>query len=245
MRGPSDSWTVESAFCRRAWRHCALVVFAVAIFPAVPLQAADWPHLRGPNYDGVSAETRLADTWPDTGPPRLWSRELGQGHSGFVVAAGKLYTQRQDSGGQSLLCLDPADGRTLWETHYAAAWQAHGAYPGPYATPTWYRGKVYYASPTGLAEARSMARAGAPPGPWMCASASRAEASTSVTPQRRWWKTALSSCRLAAPTPRSWLWTLTTAADGRPAPTRPAIAPLSRSPGGRRVASPATCRTPS
>jgi hypothetical protein len=93
----------------------------------------------------------LAQTWPAEGPPRIWARELGQGHSGFVVAAGKLYTQRQNVGGQWLLCLDPDTGRTIWETRYDWAWQPRGAYPGPYATPTIERGKIYYTSPSGLA----------------------------------------------------------------------------------------------
>ncbi len=110
---------------------------------------ADWPHLRGPGYDGVSTEAGLADTWPPEGPPRLWTRELGQGHSGFIVADGKVYTQRQTSSGQYLLCLDPDTGATLWEQRYDWAWQPRGAYPGPYASPTWAGGKVYYASPTG------------------------------------------------------------------------------------------------
>lgn len=110
---------------------------------------ADWPHLRGPNLDGIATETGLADAWPADGPPQLWSRELGQGYSGFVVAEGKLFTQRQTLAGQYLLCLDPATGNTLWETRYDWPWQPNGAYPGPYASPTFYRGKVYYASPAG------------------------------------------------------------------------------------------------
>ena len=51
---------------------------------------ADWPHLRGPNYDGVSSEVGLADSWPDGGPRQLWSRDLGQGHSGIIIGDGKL-----------------------------------------------------------------------------------------------------------------------------------------------------------
>lgn len=110
----------------------------------------DWPHLRGPTFDGISTETGLADAWPADGPPRLWTRELGQGHSGFVVAAGKVYTQRQSLAGQYLLCLDAKTGQNVWETRYDWAWQPKGAYPGPYATPTFYRDRVYFASPTGL-----------------------------------------------------------------------------------------------
>src|SRR5438477_389145 len=115
-------------------RTHTLGVLAVA-WSLVAVAHADWPHLRGPNHDGVSAETALADAWPGDGPPRLWSRELGQGYSGFIVGGGKLYTQRQTLGGQMLLCLDPDTGETIWEHRCDWAWQPRGAYPGTYATP--------------------------------------------------------------------------------------------------------------
>jgi outer membrane protein assembly factor BamB len=120
---------------------CALILTSAG--------AADWPHLRGPNYDGVSHERALADSWPTNGPPVLWTRELGQGHSGFIVAEGRCYTQYQNARGQFLLCLDPDTGATIWETRYDSGWQAKGAYPGPYATPTWAEGKIFCSSPTG------------------------------------------------------------------------------------------------
>lgn len=131
--------------------HAPRILLALAIAASLVASVrGDWPHLRGVNYDGVSADTGLADVWPAHGPTRLWSRDLGQGYSGFILAAGKLFTQRQTLGGQYLLCLDPDSGQTLWEYRYDWAWKPGGDYPGPYATPTWHRGKVYYASPTGL-----------------------------------------------------------------------------------------------
>jgi outer membrane protein assembly factor BamB len=130
-------------------RRDATVALGIALL-LVTSARADWPHLRGPNYDSVSTETGLAETWPETGPPRLWVRELGQGHSGFILGDGKLFTQRQTLGGQFLVCLDPNNGQTIWETRYDWPWQPRGAYPGPYATPTYYRGKIYFASPSGL-----------------------------------------------------------------------------------------------
>ena len=39
---------------------------------------------------------------------------------------------------------------TTWDEYSLdAPWQAAGAYPGPYATPTWHAGRVYYSSPHG------------------------------------------------------------------------------------------------
>src|SRR6185369_10517433 len=84
----------------RAWRDLAMkntgYIFCaiVALSLTEPLRA-DWPHMRGSNYDGVSAEQGLADSWPLDGPPRLWTRDLGQGHSGFIVADGRIFTQYQ------------------------------------------------------------------------------------------------------------------------------------------------------
>jgi outer membrane protein assembly factor BamB len=131
-------------------RSCRWLGPLLALLCSAPWAQADWPHLRGPGYDGVSAEKGLADSWPAGGPPRLWSRNLGQGFSGIIVAEGKAFTQAQTLAGQYLLCLDIETGKTLWEFRYDWPWQPKGAYPGPYATPTWHRGRVYYSSPTGL-----------------------------------------------------------------------------------------------
>jgi hypothetical protein len=111
--------------------YCRHILCALAWLGLAQAVRADWPHLRGPNFDGVSTETGLADTWPASGPPLLWSRELGQGHSGFIIADDKLFTQRQILGGQEVLCLDPDSGKTLWSTRYDWSWQPNGAYPGP------------------------------------------------------------------------------------------------------------------
>ena len=92
--------------------------------------------------------------WRRSGPRtgRLGSGRANwdKGYSGFVLAKGKLYTQRQSFGGQYLLCLDPDNGQTIWEIRFDWAWQPKGAYPGPYASPTWYRGKIFYVSTTGI-----------------------------------------------------------------------------------------------
>ncbi len=109
-----------------------------------------WPHLRGPHYDGIDRASRLADSWPSRGPPVLWIRELGQGYSGFAVAADRAYTQAQSLAGQYVMCLDASTGNTLWEHRYDWPSKPAGSYPGPMATPTWHAGKVYFAAPSGL-----------------------------------------------------------------------------------------------
>jgi PQQ-like domain len=108
-----------------------------------------WPNLRGPTYDGCSAEKHLADTWPEQGPPLLWLRELGSGYSGFTAVGDRIYTQAQNLYAQSVLCLEADTGRTVWEQSIDWPYDAGGMYPGPRATPTCSEGCVYYASPQG------------------------------------------------------------------------------------------------
>lgn len=79
-------------------------------------QPGDWPHLRGPGYDAISRETGLAETWPATGPPVLWSRELGEGYSGFVAVGERVFTQFQARSGMFVIALAADTGNELWRT---------------------------------------------------------------------------------------------------------------------------------
>jgi outer membrane protein assembly factor BamB len=80
----------------------------------------------------------------------LWTCELGTGYSGFAVVGGRVFTQAQSFTGQHVVCLDAQTGAEIWRQWYDLSWKRGGAYPGPYATPTWHQDKVYYASPSGL-----------------------------------------------------------------------------------------------
>lgn len=112
--------------------------------------SSEWPFLRGPNFDGHSAEVGLAESWSSDGPPVLWVRELGQGYSGFVAHGQRVFTQRQTLGGQTVVCLNADSGETLWEHRYDWPYETAGIYPGPRATPTLSDGRLYFASPYGL-----------------------------------------------------------------------------------------------
>ena len=109
-----------------------------------------WPHLRGPHYNAMSAETDLADSWPAEGPPVLWNREIGHGYSSLIVAGNRVYTQTQTLTTQMVLAVDADTGRTIWEHKYEWPYDPGGMYPGPRATPTFSHGRIYFASPDGL-----------------------------------------------------------------------------------------------
>jgi outer membrane protein assembly factor BamB len=139
---------------RNSAKRCAFVLaIACLILPARHGYAQDpkqgWPHVRGPNYDGLSTEVGLANQWPDEGPPVLWVAELGQGYSSIVVQNDRAYTQYQTLAGQYVICLDAHSGRTLWSYRYDWPFEATGLYPGPFSTPTLADDHVYFTTPAG------------------------------------------------------------------------------------------------
>jgi outer membrane protein assembly factor BamB len=131
---------------------CVLTAFLVGGLSVNGQEATptDWPHLRGPNRDAVSTQKGIMSTWPEGGPPVLWSRQLGQGYSGFVAVGGRLFTQFQSRLAQYAICLNAQTGNEIWRQRVDWPWQPDGTYPGPYATPTWHAGRLYYATTNGL-----------------------------------------------------------------------------------------------
>jgi outer membrane protein assembly factor BamB len=92
----------------------------------------DWPHWRGPQRDGTTAETNLLQAWPEDGPPRLWTLDgLGRGWSSPIVANGRLYVTG-DVGDDLVIRAFDLDGRPLWNAINGKAWK--GSFPGARAT---------------------------------------------------------------------------------------------------------------
>ena len=108
-----------------------------------------WPHIRGANYDGISQEVQLADSWPEEGPPVLWVLDLGQGYSSWVVKDNRAYTQYQTLAGQFVICVDASSGERIWQYRYDWPFEPAGLYPGPRSTPTIANGHIYFSTPAG------------------------------------------------------------------------------------------------
>ena len=137
-----------------------ITVWSVEIWFAGTLQAEEtnWPQRRGVDWNAISETTDKLEPWEPSNPPVVWMRSLGQSYSGFTAAEGRLFTQTQTLTRQTVECLDPRTGRTIWQYAYAWPFDPAGLYPGPRATPTWHAGKVYFVSPdllVGCVDARS------------------------------------------------------------------------------------------
>jgi outer membrane protein assembly factor BamB len=76
--------------------------------------AAGWPQWRGPNRDGISAETDWDPEALAGGPKVLWQFEIGGGHSNVAIGGDRLYTMARNSDGECVLCLDAHTGEEIW-----------------------------------------------------------------------------------------------------------------------------------
>jgi outer membrane protein assembly factor BamB len=128
-----------------------LVVVLMGAAGAVTSQAGppDWTQWGGPRRNFKCKVTGLAESWPESGPKKLWSRELGDGYSAIVCDGDTLYTQytiREKlernkyalEGQEAVIALDARTGKTLWEYKYDVPWEKDMAMeygPGPYSTP--------------------------------------------------------------------------------------------------------------
>jgi len=93
-----------------------------------------WPQWRGPNRDGVSIETGLADQWPSEGPRLEWSiTGLGEGYSTPSVAGDRVYLLGTSGNTEQLHCLNLDDGKMVWSAPLGQ--KAGVGYPGPRGTP--------------------------------------------------------------------------------------------------------------
>jgi outer membrane protein assembly factor BamB len=104
-------------------------------------QISEW---REENRTGVSAETGLLKSWPETGPELIWTnQDLPMGYSSVSIGNNTIYVTGNDKGNDILIAIG-ADGMTKWKTIYGRAW--NGATPESRCTPTVEGNKVYVSS---------------------------------------------------------------------------------------------------
>ena len=96
------------------------LLIALTALTVSPAAADDgpWNRFRGPNGTGISHATTVPVEW--TEKDYNWKIELpGVGHSSPVVWEKRIFVTCGDPHGlRTVLCLDVADGRTLWKREY-------------------------------------------------------------------------------------------------------------------------------
>ena len=122
-----------------------LALTAFAVIDAQPQPSSGWLQWGGPNRNFMSDATGLADAWPASGPPVLWSRTLGLGHSAIVAAGETIFTLYRPgkqisrsgpwSGEEVVIALDAKTGKTIWEHRYPSEPFDFTQGAGPHSTP--------------------------------------------------------------------------------------------------------------
>ena len=91
---------------------CAILLVGFTI----TVQAEPWPGWRGPRGDGTSIEQGVPTNWDPTGA--LWKVEIpGRGHASPIVWGDRvcIVTGLPATEERVLLCLNRANGKTLWQ----------------------------------------------------------------------------------------------------------------------------------
>lgn len=98
--------------------------------PVAQARPTGWTQWGGPYRNFTSDSKGLANSWPPSGPRRLWSRPLGDdGYSGISVDGNMLYTmyrraarfyQIGRSDQEVVVALEAGTGKTIWEYAYDA-----------------------------------------------------------------------------------------------------------------------------
>jgi len=121
-----------------------MIVFAVACANTAAQEAvSSWPQWGGPARNFHIESETLARAWPDSGPPELWRRTLGEGYSAILVQDNTLVTMYRSGDNEIIVGLDARTGDTQWEYSYDAPLVHDGYFdiwlnsagPGPYSSP--------------------------------------------------------------------------------------------------------------
>jgi len=111
------------------------------------LFAQDFSQWRGPDRDGKYPATNLLKSWPEEGPPLVWSfDELGKGHSSPAIAHDRIYITGMPED-QGVLYSFDMDGKLLWKTTYGPEWTKN--YPGTRSAPAIKGSHLYFISGKG------------------------------------------------------------------------------------------------
>lgn len=130
------------------WILCVLAVAAVVLsVPSLVAEpAGSWLQWGGPTRDFQAPAAELADSWPDEGPKKLWSRALGEGYSAVLAEGDRLYTMYRTEGKEAVIAIDAKNGKTVWEHSYdSSPTEGHVTQfgEGPRATPLIVGDRIY------------------------------------------------------------------------------------------------------
>ena len=104
---------------------------------------SSWNQFRGLNGDAIYTEQPILTDWPKKGPPVLWRKLIGGGHSSFSIANGLAFTIEQQENNEVIVAFSTSTGSTQWAYEYTAKFEEYFGGVGPRTTPTWDQGRLF------------------------------------------------------------------------------------------------------
>lgn len=122
----------------------ALGKAASSNLPEEERTGSDWPGFLGPFANGVSDETGLLETWPASGPPILWEKQIGTGYGAPSVLGEQLVVHHRVADEEIVDSLQAATGAKIWRYAYATDYRDPYAYNnGPRCSPVLTQDRCY------------------------------------------------------------------------------------------------------
>lgn len=139
---------------RFAWKLVFLGMAAATVGSSLAAPS-DWPGYLGPNRNSISADsTPLADSWPEEGPPVLWSQAVNPGHGGASIVDGKVYLMDRIDGEKDVLNVyELKTGKLLQSSGFESVGRVN--FPGSRGVPTVTDRYVFATGPMGIVAAWS------------------------------------------------------------------------------------------
>ena len=108
------------------------------------LAKGDWPQILGPNRNGIYTGPEIVPSFPRTGPPPLWKRDVGAGFAGPAVAGDRLILFHRVNNRETVEAMDANTGKTIWTFDYPTSYRDDfGFDEGPRAVPVIAGGRVF------------------------------------------------------------------------------------------------------
>jgi outer membrane protein assembly factor BamB len=118
---------------------------------AVASAKGDWPQILGPNRNGIYTGPEIVPSFPRTGPPPLWKRDVGAGFAGPSVVGDRLILFHRVNNRETVEAMDANSGKTIWTFDYPTSYRDDfGFDEGPRAPAVIAGGRVFTHGADGL-----------------------------------------------------------------------------------------------
>jgi len=128
---------------QQAGRTIVLFALACATLSAQNPKT-DWNQILGPTRNGIYTGPPIVPSFPRTGPPRLWIRDVGAGFAGPAVVGDRLILFHRVNNKETVEAMDASTGKTIWTFDYGTSYRDDfGFDEGPRAIPVIADGRVF------------------------------------------------------------------------------------------------------